>query len=503
MLFLSACSVSLLFLQGVIQAAGNPIRRLQEDSAAVFLRQRFDRSIGRRAAECGNAAATLGATCPGNACCSKGGLCRMTDSFGGTGCQSNCVMSADQSKDQLSTDPSASTRAPTIAPTGSKTTPSPYSHPTVAPTAQPTAQPTTQPPSGGSNNTSSGKVVAGYWGGWNMARPCGTMKPEEIPAESLTHLIFSFGFVAPNTYEIQPMPDTDPALFTQVTNVKKKNPNLKVLIALGGWSHTDPGPYQAVFTTMVSTPENRQKFIKNLLTFLPQYGFDGVDIDWEYPGATDRGGSPSDKENFTRLLQEMRQAFQGRFLVTFAGPTSPWYLEGYDLKGASEATDWINVMAYDIHGTWETPKQVLGHTNLSDINRFLENFSKAGVSPSKLVLGTAFYGRSYKLAEPGCTKPGCTFSGPGDQGPCSKNTGYLSYKEIKDIINAGAKPTLDQAGAMQYLTWGQNNWVAYDDAQTIKMKVDYANQKGLKGVMSWAIDLDDERMSLTKALSGR
>jgi chitinase len=178
---------------------------------------------------------------------------------------------------------------------------------------------------------------------------------------------------------------------------------------------------------MASTPEKRENFIKNLLTFLPQYGFDGVDIDWEYPSAEDRGGRPCDKENFTKLLQEMKQAFEGRYLVTFAAPMSSWYLRGYDLKGASEAADWIHVMAYDIHGTWESHKQALGHTNLSDINKALDIFLQAGVSPNKLVLGTAFYGRSYKLADARCTTPGCMFTDGGDQGPCSKTDGYLSY----------------------------------------------------------------------------
>ncbi|KAE8338236.1 glycoside hydrolase [Aspergillus arachidicola] len=159
-------------------------------------------------------------------------------------------------------------------------------------------------------------------------------------------------------------------------------------------------------------------------------------------------------------------------------------------------------MAYDIHGTWESDKKAAGHTNLTDVNKGVENYLQAGVAPNKLVLGTAFYGRSVKMASGGCTHPGCPFIGPGAEGQCVKTAGYLSYTEIQDIISSGAKPVFDQAGSVQHLTWGGDNWVSYDDPQTIKIKVDYARRKGLRGLMAWAIDMDDEQRSMTKALSG-
>lgn len=211
---------------------------------------------------------------------------------------------------------------------------------------------------------------------------------------------------------------------------------------------------------MVSSSANRKMFITNLLSFLTQYGFDGVDIDWEYPGAEERGGRPTDKENFTKLLQEIRQEFQTKYVLTFAAPLASYYLRNYDLKRASEIVDWINVMAYDIHGTWESDKKAAGHTNLTDVNKGVENYLQAGVAPNKLVLGTAFYGRSVKLASGGCTQPGCPFIGPGAEGQCVKTAGYLSYTEIQDIISGGAKPVFDQAGSVQHLTWGGDNWVS-------------------------------------------
>ncbi|KAM0257910.1 hypothetical protein ACHAPA_011512 [Fusarium lateritium] len=125
------------------------------------------------------------------------------------------------------------------------------------------------------------------------------------------------------------MPHVKSGLLTQVAGLKDKNPNLSIMIALGGWTHNNPGKYQTVFSDMVSNLPNRQRFIKNLLGFLSQYGFDGVDFDWEYPGAKDRGGKDTDGKNFAKFLKELRAAIRsgGRhYLVTYTTPTSYWYL---------------------------------------------------------------------------------------------------------------------------------------------------------------------------------
>jgi chitinase len=137
-------------------------------------------------------------------------------------------------------------------------------------------------------------------------------------------------------------------------------------VALGGWTFNDNGTAtQPVFSEMVSSPANRQKFIANLLSFFREFAFDGVDFDWvspiwpalrsmltamqEYPGAPDRGGTPQDAANFAVFLKELREAIAAQpvpYVVSFTIPTSYWYLRGFDLK-AVEYADWVNVMSYE------------------------------------------------------------------------------------------------------------------------------------------------------------
>lgn len=171
---------------------------------------------------------------------------------------------------------------------------------------------------------------------------------DDIPVNSLTHLYFSFAFIQPD-FQIVGMDNLPDRLFTDFTNLKKKNPALKMIIAIGGWTHNDPGPLQKVFSNMVSTKANRSKFIGNLMSFLRMYAFDGVDFDWEYPGADDRGGVPEDGVNFTQFLKELQEENKKqpvKYIVSYTAPTSFWYLRHFDLKSV-QYTDFVNVMSYE------------------------------------------------------------------------------------------------------------------------------------------------------------
>ncbi|KAL2683336.1 hypothetical protein Neosp_007806 [[Neocosmospora] mangrovei] len=409
-------------------------------------------------AECGQFAATAGKTCPLNVCCSQHGFCGTTADFCNDGCQSNC----DSPK------PNAAASDPQ-------------------------------------------KVVIGYWETWNMDKPCGTMGPGEIPVELLTHLFVSFGYINAD-FQVTNMDGIDPAIYKNIGNVKARNPNLKIVIALGGWTFSDPGPWQDKFPSLASTKENRATFINNLLGFLSEYGYDGVD--WEYPGADDRGGKDGDGANYVSLVKELREAINSRgrdYIVTFTAPSSYWYLRHFDLKGMETYVDWINLMSYDLHGVWDSDNpignQVLAHTNLTEIDYALDltnhaQFWRVGVEPSSIVLGLGFYGRSFELESASCWKPGCAFKGPGSPGRCSNTAGILSYAEIMEILDkTGGTPYFDETAASRYMVYDGHSWISFDDAETFQMKIDYASKMGLHGLMIWAIDLDTPNLEALRSIS--
>ena len=132
------------------------------------------------------------------------------------------------------------------------------------------------------------------------------------------------------------------------------------------------------------------------------------------------------------------------------------------------------------------------HTNLTEIKLAAELLWRVGVRPDQVSMGFGFYGRSYTLSDPSCTTPGvCRFSTGGNPGPCTATSGYLSYYEIKDVLakNPGIVVRHDVAATVKYFSWGSNQWIAYDDADTFKQKVDWANSVGFSGSLIWASDL--------------
>ncbi|KAJ0359311.1 hypothetical protein COL922a_014574, partial [Colletotrichum nupharicola] len=188
--------------------------------------------------------------------------------------------------------------------------------------------------------------------------------------------------------------------------------------------------------------EKRAKFIKNLLSFMRHYGFDAVDIDWEYPGAPDRQppdweGGKNDGKNWVKLMEQIREAFDDEGLdyeLSFTAPTSYWYLRWFDIKGMVGAAHNMNLMSYDLHGIWDANstigKQVLGHTNLTEIDQALNLLWRNDVPANKVNLGLAFYSRTFELKDKDCAIPGCRFETGGKKGACTDASGILAYREM-------------------------------------------------------------------------
>ena len=197
-----------------------------------------------------------------------------------------------------------------------------------------------------SGGTSVSKRTIGYYESWANTRKCQTVTPENLKLDGFTHINFAFSFFDPSSFEISPMDSNGGSLYSRFTALKGRQSGLQTWISVGGWSFTDPGPTREAFSDMVSTAGNRQKFIQGLIKFMDTYGFDGVDLDWEYPGADDRGGKSSDSANYVLLAQELKAAFGSKYGISMTLPTSYWYLQHFDVKGLQDSIDWFNLMAY-------------------------------------------------------------------------------------------------------------------------------------------------------------
>ncbi|GAB0138217.1 hypothetical protein EsDP_00006456 [Epichloe bromicola] len=350
---------------------------------------------------------------------------------------------------------------------------------------------------------SANKKTIGYYEGWNYQRPCGTMTPEEIPLGYYTHINFAFALIDPETFRVAPMDLGTASLYRRVSALKARQPDLQVWIAIGGWAMNDPGPWRTVFSDLAKSESAQNAFFDSLVSFLQANDFDGVDLDWEYPVADDRGGIPADYNNYATLCKRLKERLDrsGRkYGLTLTLPASYWYLRGFNIIELEKHIDWFNMMTYDIHGVWDGNIPSLGpkvyaHTNLTEIQLGLELLWRNNINPGRVVMGLGFYGRSFTLKDPNCKAPGCPFSDGAKGGECTGTPGVFSAKEINGVIKSkGATVTFDKEAAVDIVTWGGNQWVSWDDAKTLKLKLDYANLR----TMIWAIDLDDG--TLIKAL---
>ncbi|HAX87078.1 MAG TPA: chitinase [Cyanobacteria bacterium UBA11370] len=410
--------------------------------------------------------------------------------------------------------------------------------------------PSDSPPVGGGNGGSAtGYKLVGYFENWAQYRPEGKGKffPEQIDPSLLTHINFAFGIFGFVTwsvdqtktrggesrytgdYTIQPVEWNDQTtLYPAIQKLKEKNPNLKTLLSIGGWSFNSGddkpdsgnphpfGPYTyKLFSQMASSSAGRQQFISSAIEYAHKYGFDGIDIDWEYPGDRNRGGTDNDFENFLALLNEFRSAINNdaggqKLLLTIASPAikkgeakTPQQFFDW-LAQCAEYLDWMNVMSYDYHGVFPDDKVTGvnapllqdstpgGNFSLKDT---VEAYLVAQIPKDKILLGMPTYGRTFKVTSPLTDTdngPGKPYSGAGSPGQGTRTPGFLAYYEILEGLSSGDwKRGWDQATLTPYAYNSKTGeWVSYDDAESFAYKVSYLIEQGLAGAMVWAIDDD-------------
>jgi chitinase len=346
----------------------------------------------------------------------------------------------------------------------------------------------------------------GYWQSWSIYREddCNPFTSESIDASSYTHIVFSFasisaeGTLEPWDFEA----DIEGGEYQKFLNVRERYPGIKLLIAVGGWTHNDPENERLYrFSNAASTEMNRMKFAQSAVNFMREYGYDGLDIDWEYPGDETRGGNATiDKRNLVLLCEELRKFFDAAsegFQLTIAIPASIARFEsGFDLGGIAKSVDFFNVMAYDMHGVWDFPPVTGAHSDIAGINEAID-FMLTDVAASQIVMGMPAYGRSYTMVDESCLALGCPFDESSNEtaiGGCLDTSGFVPYVEIYDWTQMGEgrgydSITVDLTTYSAVMVKDGNQFISYDNLETFKAKVDYASKRCLGGTMVWAIDM--------------
>lgn len=283
--------------------------------------------------------------------------------------------------------------------------------------------------------------VVCYFTNWAWYRQgIGKFVPEDIDPDLCTHVVYGFAVLNRDTLVIQPhdsWADIDNNFYKRVVAFKQKG--VKVTVAIGGWNDSAGDKYGRLSLD----PAARARFIKKVIEFIEQWGFDGLDLDWEYPACPQvecAKGKPQEKEGFTALVEELYAEFhpRGWLLTTAVSPSKKVIDAAYDVARLSKSFTFIHLMAYDYHGQWDkkTGHVAPMYAHPEDWEKtFNANFSvnywlEKGVDPRKLILGMPMYGQSFSLAERSNNGLNSPTYGGGEAGPETRARGFLAYYEV-------------------------------------------------------------------------
>jgi chitinase len=304
---------------------------------------------------------------------------------------------------------------------------------------------------------------------------------DSFAINNLSHLIFSFCHLKGDELSVSRMPDT--LAIQNMVALKEKNPNLKVILSLGGWGGCK------TCSEVFSTKKGRRKFVRSVKHLTEYFHTDGIDLDWEYPALVNIPGypfMPEDKDNFTALVKKLRKKMGADFEISFAaGGYTDYIKHSIDWKKVMRYVDIVNLMTYDLVGGDDT---ITGHhtslystpSQLESTDHAIKLLDTVGVPRNKMAIGVAFYARIFQLKDSlnyGLYRPSKFFRG-------------LSYRDYNKILSAdsGYVYRWDSVAQAPYMyNASQKLFVTFDDTSSIRIKTKYAIDNKLYGVMFWQL----------------
>ena len=302
------------------------------------------------------------------------------------------------------------------------------------------------------------KLLIGYYPDYKK----GVAPAENLHLENLTHIIHSFAYPDENGNLQYSNQFLYPELIETVHNAGKK-----IILGLGGWGNEEG------FVISFADSTKRVFFANNVIQFCETYGYDGIDIDWEYPA------TPSERTNLNKFVADIKEK-KPNLSISLAVPGTDGSAKYIDFTFLEPYVDWIGLMAYDMAGGWSTNS---GHnaplysTNGSSVDSYLKYMTQTrGVQPEKIVLGVPFYGYSFKTSGLGHPNGGTT---------------SVTYIESMLKIIDGWEYKWDNISKVPYLISPQKDYlISYDNDESIRLKCDYAIDQNLAGVMIWELSHD-------------
>ena len=316
-----------------------------------------------------------------------------------------------------------------------------------------------------------------------------------ISARKLDAINFAFALVDPHGVVYLPG-DTAPGALAGLVELRQRNPDLKVLLAIGGWGAGN-------FSEAALTAQARARFAESAALLAREHQLDGIDIDWEYPTLPGPGIShrPEDRANFVLLLQAVRARLDaldrqrgGHTLLTIAAADGE-AARGLDLVAITPLLDWINLMTYDFHASFGA---VTGHHAGLDRSasapegsrnavQAVDEFLAAGVPAAKINLGVAFYSRAFE---------GVAAIGHGLNQAYAEQGEAMAWRELRDLPGRDGWERHWDARAQAPWLWNPRyqRFIGYDDPQSLAAKAAFVRARGLGGMMYWEHrhDRDDE-----------